>query len=36
MWGLPFKSMAIFEDQEEINRNAVAGFSDVVKKNFPA
>ena len=33
-WGLPFRSMAIFEDQETINRKVLARFSDVCGKQF--
>jgi hypothetical protein len=33
-WGTPFRSLAIFEDQEEINRKVLARFSDVCEKQF--
>ena len=33
-WGLSFRSLAIFENQEEIPRRAVARLSDVVEKQF--
>jgi len=33
-WGLPFRSLAIFEDQEQINRKVLARFSDVSEKQF--
>ena len=33
-WGLSFRSLAIFEDQEEINRKVLARFSDVSEKQF--
>jgi hypothetical protein len=33
-WGLPFRSMAIFEDQETVSRKVLARFSDVCEKQF--
>lgn len=33
-WGIPFRAMAIFEDQENINRKILARFSDVCEKQF--
>ena len=33
-WGIPFRSLAIFEDQESINRKVLARFSDVCDKQF--
>lgn len=33
-WGVSFRSLAIFEDQETINRKVLARFSDVGEKQF--
>lgn len=33
-WGLAFRSLAIFENQEEVNRKVLARFSDVCEKQF--
>ena len=33
-WDIPFRSLAIFEDQESISRKVLARFSDVCEKQF--
>jgi hypothetical protein len=33
-WGIPFRSLAIFENQTDINRKVLARFSDVSDKQF--
>jgi len=33
-WGIPFRSLAIFENQQDINRKVLARFSDVSDKQF--
>jgi hypothetical protein len=33
-WGLPFRSLAIFEEQEEIERKALARLTDACEKQF--
>ena len=33
-WNVPFRSLAIFQDQESINRKVLARFSDVCEKQF--
>ena len=33
-WGLLFRSLAIFEDQESINRKVLARFSDICEKQY--
>jgi hypothetical protein len=33
-WSLSFRSLAIFEDQQEVNRNVLARFSDVCEKQY--
>jgi len=33
-WSIPFRSLAVFEDQESVNRKVLARFSDVCEKQF--
>jgi len=33
-WGVPFTSIAIFENQEDINKRVLARFSDVIEKQY--
>jgi len=33
-WGLDFRSVGIYESQEDVNRKVLARFSDVVGKQF--
>jgi len=33
-WGIPYRSLAIFEDQESINRKVLARFSNVCEKQY--
>lgn len=33
-WGIAYRSLAVFEDQESINRKVLARFSDVCEKQF--
>jgi len=33
-WGIPHRSLGIFEDQESVNRKVLARFSDVCEKQF--
>lgn len=33
-WGVSFRSLAIFEDQESVNRKVLARFSDICEKQF--
>jgi hypothetical protein len=33
-WGIPHHSIAVFEDQEQVNRKVLARFSDICEKQF--
>ena len=33
-WGVPFRSLAVFENQEDISRKVLARYSDVCEKQF--
>ena len=33
-WGLPFRSLAVFEDQQQIGRNVLARLTDVCDRQY--